>query len=71
MGRAAPPVEETWDSEDGGTERWGRVRRPRGEGACGVVTRGPVSFVISVITVFTVEGETALRGWTVDRKRKK
>jgi len=32
VGRAAPPVEETWDSEDEGMERCGRVRRRGGGG---------------------------------------
>jgi len=40
VGRAAPPVEETWESEDEGDGAVGRVRRRRGEGACGM-TRGP------------------------------
>jgi len=58
VGRTASPVEETWGSEGEGDGAVGRIRRPRGEGACGVVTRGPgflcFLLLLRVITVFTI-----------------
>ena len=50
MGRVAPLVEETWDSEGEGDRAVGAGPEAEGEeGACGVVA-GPVFFVISPLT---------------------
>jgi len=56
VGRAAPPVEETWDSEDEGTERWGRVRRRRGGGSSDQRARLSLLFSFYVVTVLFMSG---------------